>query len=94
MIKEADEKSLSRLRDLLEQTDKWPLRYMFKFIVPNNNSKVDSVVALMPQGGRTSFNCSKDLHYVSVTHVADMHSADDIVAVVRSATSINGVISL
>lgn len=86
--------TLERLKIQLLKTEKWPLKYMFKFIVPNSNGRVNAVVAGLPSGGQTSFKPSKDLHYVSVTHVNYMPSADSIVEATRRATSIEGVISL
>ncbi|MCQ2227354.1 MAG: hypothetical protein MJZ01_05510 [Bacteroidales bacterium] len=86
--------TLNRLRNVLLQTKKWPLKYMFKFIVPNSNDRVNAVVATLPSGGQTSFKPSKDIHYVSVTHVNYMRSADEIIAAIERATAIEGVISL
>lgn len=93
----ADQKNietLERLRVQLLKTEKWPLKYMFKFIVPNSNGRVNAVVETLPQGGQTTFKPSKDLHYVSVTHVNNMPSADSIIDAVTRATAIEGVISL
>ncbi len=86
--------TLERLRIQLLKTEQWPLKYMFKFIVPNSEGRVDTVVAMLPEGGQTSFRPSKDIHYVSVTHVNYMRSADDIIDMVQRATSVKGVISL
>ncbi len=72
----------------------WPQKYMFKFIVPNSNGKVDAVVALMPKNGKTTFRTSKDIHYVGVTHVCMMKSVDDVIDVVKAVGSVEGVISL
>ncbi len=89
-----DQVSLEGLREQLLKTKKWPLRYMFKFIVPNSDGRVDRVVALLPDGGTNSFKPSKDLHYVAVTCVALMGSPDEIIELTRRATEIDGVISL
>ena len=86
--------SAERLRERLMQIEQWPQQYMFKFIVKNENGQVDKVVACLPKEGITTFNTSRDLHYVSVTCVAQMPSADAIMDVTLRATSIGGVISL
>ena len=93
-IEQKNIETIERLRNLLMQTEKWPVRYMFKFIVPNSNDRVNRVVATLPANGNTSFRPSKDIHYVCVTHVCQMASADDIVAAIHRATAIDGVISL
>lgn len=86
--------TLERLRAQLLKTEQWPLKYMFKFIVPNTDGRVKSVVETLPIGGHTTYHPSKDIHYISVTHVNYMHSADDIIATVQRATAVPGVISL
>lgn len=88
------QESLERLRARLLETPTWPIDYMFKFIVPNNGNKVNIVRGMLPTHGKTSFNHSKDLHYVAVTHVASMPSADDIIELTTRATAVEGVISL
>lgn len=93
-MKNTDIKSLENLREQLLKTKEWPLKYMFKFIVPNNNDNVNRVVALLPKGGNLKFNNSKDMHYVAVTCVVDMPSADNIIEITKQATAINGVMSL
>ncbi len=89
-----DIKRLEGLRELLLKNKVWPLKYMFKFIVPNCNDNVNKVVAMLPKSGELHFNNSKDLRYVSVTCVAMMDSADSIIDITRQATSISGVMSL
>lgn len=88
------EKTLQRLRSRLLETKEWPITYMYKFIVPNNGDKVNKVIATLPPNGKTTFNPSKDLHYVAVTHVVKVASADAIIETTQNATNIEGVISL
>jgi hypothetical protein len=88
------QESVERLKARLLETPQWPIDYMFKFIVPNHGGKVDTVRSLLPAHGKTTFNHSKDLHYVAVTHVASMNSADNIIDITIKATSVEGVISL
>jgi hypothetical protein len=82
------------LRELLEKNKKWPLEYMFKFIVPNTDSKVDQVVEILPKHGKVTFKHTPNLKYVSVTCVALMEHAESIITVTNNATSIEGVMSL
>ena len=94
VIDQKNIETLERLRQQLLKTEQWPLKYMFKFIVPNSDGRVDSVKALLPIGGQTTYRPSKDIHYVAITHVNYMHSADEIISTVQRATSVPGVISL
>ncbi len=86
--------TLEGLREQLLKTKSWPIKYMFKFIVPNSGGRVERVIATLPEGGTNSFKTSKDLHYVAVTCVALMQSPDEIVEITRCATEVEGVISL
>jgi len=83
-----------KLRERLLDTSQWPLQYMFKFIVPNRNGLVDKVTDLLPKNGKLSFKHTENLKYVSVTCVAIMFSADEIISVTNKATNIQGVIAL
>lgn len=86
--------NLERLRALLLENKKWPMTYMFKFIVPNTDNKVNLVVACLPQDGRVTYNHTKNLRHVAITCVAQVDNADQIIEVTQKALSIQGVISL
>lgn len=85
---------LDRLRARLLQTDKWPIRYMFKFIAPNNEMILRDLLAAVPPNGQTKVVPSKGQRYVVVTHVNTMYSPDDIIKFTIRATSIEGVTAL
>jgi hypothetical protein len=82
------------LREKLLEHKKWPLLYMFKFIVPNKDGNVDKLVGLLPDNGKTSFKNTKNLKYVSITCVASMAAVDDIIYTTKQALMIEGVMSL
>lgn len=84
----------STLRYRLLESETWPLKYMFKFIVPNKNGKVDQVKNLLPEDGELSFKHTKNLKHVSVTCVADMNTADEIIDITEKADKIEGVMIL
>jgi hypothetical protein len=83
-----------KLRELLLRNEQWPLVYMFKFIVPNSDGKVNEVVALLPNEGELSYKHTQNLKYVSVTCKATMHSVDSIILLTDQIASIKGVIVL
>lgn len=89
-----DNQNLDRLKSLLTEGQQWPQQYMFKFIVPNSENRVDRVVELLPRNGRTTFNHTKNLKHVSVTCVAMMESADLIVEITQKVMEVPGVITL
>ncbi len=83
-----------KLKTILESNNEWPMRYMFKFIIPNNNGKVDLAKSHMPQHGTLSFKHTKNLKYVSMTCIAHMHSAEAIIELTQKVETIEGVMSL
>ncbi|WP_167616017.1 DUF493 family protein [Maribellus sediminis] len=82
------------LRYRLMENNNWPLKYMFKFITPNHDGKVDQIKALLPNSGKTTFKHTSNLKHVSVTCIALMDSADQIVEITEKADKIEGVIVL
>ncbi len=84
---------LERLRAKLA-AERWPQKYMFKFVLPNDKAKLDQVLEALPQNGETRFRDSAGGKYVGVTCVATMTSADAVMDVTVRACSVEGVISL
>ncbi len=82
------------LRYRLMESETWPLEYMFKFITPNNHGKVDQIKALLPENGELSFKHTTNLKHVSITCVALMESADQIIEVMEKVDRVEGVIVL
>lgn len=86
--------SYESLKEKLSNNEVWPLRYMFKFIVPNSEGKVDLVKSYMPANGKVTFKHTSSLKFVSITCVAEMNSAEEIIEITRKANSVSGVIPL
>lgn len=82
------------LRYRLLEIDNWPVKYMFKFIVPNQDGKVDRVIKILEDSGDLSFKHTKSLSHVSVTCVALMNNADEIIDITEQAGRIEGVMVL
>ncbi len=89
-----DLENYDKLRQKLLEVEQWPLLYMYKFIVPNIDGNVDAVKDLMPANGKISFKHTNNLKHVSITCVAVMQSADQIIEITYRVALIKGVISL
>jgi len=76
------------------ENSSWPMKYMFKFISPNRDGKVDKIKALLPENGKITFKHTANLKHVSVTCVALMDSADQIIEITEKVDKIEGVIVL
>lgn len=84
----------NNLREKLLDNKQWPLLYMFKFIIPNTDDKVDAVKNLLPKEGKLSFKHTKNLKYVSVTCLVNMQTADSIIDITINVSQIEGVMVL
>ena len=82
------------LRYRLMEAEEWPLEYMFKFIAPNKDGKVDQIKALLPVHGEISYNHTPNFKHVAITCVAIMKDADQIIDVTEKVNEIEGVIIL
>lgn len=83
-----------KLKELLEDNKKWPLRYMFKFIIPNKDGKVDLAKGMMPSNSQLKFKHTSSLKYVSMTCVAYMKTPEAIIELTQQLEEIEGVMSL
>lgn len=95
MDKKAEEFYARLKEELNNSTKKWPLEYLYKFIVPNQQEKVDAIEALFDgMGAVISNNVSKNGNYKSVSVNVVMKNADAIIEKYKQVSSVEGVISL
>lgn len=87
-----DATKLSRMKELLENEESFPLSYTFKFIVPTH--KLSEIVSLFPEEENLSTRPSSKGSYISVTVIRVVESADHIIRVYESVSVIEGVVSL
>lgn len=78
----------------LEKNKEWPLRYMFKFIAPNNEETIAAIQKELPQGEKITMKKSKTEKYVAITCIAFMDSAKQIVNITNTVNAIDGVMTL
>lgn len=85
-----------RLKEELENsTEKWPLEYLYKFIVPADQNKVQQVEMTFDQTGAViTTNKSKTGKYISISINVVMPSADAIIEKYQQVSTIEGIISL
>lgn len=85
---------ITRFREKLNETTEWPSSYMFKFVVPNQDGKVDKVKDILSPYGIITFKNTKNLKFVSITCISQMPDADQIIDITVQITSIEGVMAL
>lgn len=82
------------LLELLNKNEKWPLRYMFKFIAQNDEKLIEEVKNLLPINGTIDYKKSKGNKYIAITCIADMPTAQSIVDTTEKVGRIKGILSL
>lgn len=72
----------------------WPDVYFFKFIVPNDQLKIDQITAFFDENTTIEFHPSGKGNYISISVKAVMLNVDEIITIYEQSSAINGVISL
>lgn len=72
----------------------WPDVYFFKFIVPNDQLKIDQITAFFDENATIEFHPSGKGNYISISVKAVMLNVDEIITIYEQSSAINGVISL
>jgi len=84
-----------KLKKKLEETTKFPTKYMFKFIIPNDNNKIVAIENMFNHiGAVISTKSSKSDKYKSLTILVTMNSVNEIIKKYEEVDTIKGVISL
>ncbi|OSY89539.1 hypothetical protein WH52_02590 [Tenacibaculum holothuriorum] len=89
------EEFYKKLKTQLDDTSTFPTDYLYKFIVPAEGDKVESVQNLFNKGGAIiNTKKSKTGKYISVSIRLKVASSDEVISYYKEAESIEGIISL
>lgn len=93
--KENPDDFYERFQQQLDESQKWPGRYMFKFIVKSNSDQIDKLKQLFnnPTQGVSLVNSSKN-RFQSLTIVQEMKSPLQVIEIYKKASKYEGVIIL
>ncbi len=84
-----------RLKEELEKNTDWPTKYMYKFIMPNQDDNVNKVEERFGnQQIDLKKNYSKTGKYVSVTVVTEENDPDAVINRYKSMEDIEGLVAL
>lgn len=85
-----------RLREELNSTtEKWPAEYLYKFIVPTDDAKINAVeVAFNGMGAVINTTKSKTGKYTSLSVNVVMPDAQSIIDQYLKVSTIEGIVSL
>ncbi|MDG1063142.1 MAG: DUF493 family protein [Flavobacteriaceae bacterium] len=85
----------NRLTDQLKKDTKWPAPYLYKFIVPSDDHKVEAIKTIFaPLSAKITVKVSSKGNYSSVSVAVVMDSPDSVVQKYREVSKVEGVISL
>ena len=82
---------LSDLKVRLDEYHEWPCQYLFKFIAPLD--KVEEVEPIF-EGAPFKTRVSKNGNYTSLSGKMEMQSSDQVLAIYRRVSAIEGVMAL
>lgn len=83
-----------KLRMQLDKMHNWPDVYMFKFVLPKDQAKIDELLSHFTEKADITQRESSTGKYISVTIKEVMLSTDAVVERYRSINNIEGLLSL
>lgn len=86
-----DADRLFKLKLVMDETVKFPTEYLFKFIVPA--TVIHQVLSIL-DGMDIDERASSNGKYISVSARSTFNSSDEIIAIYKKASAIQGIISL
>jgi len=86
--------NITKFWELLSKDTEWPMIYYFKFIVHNNQEKLDQVKALFSDQAAITYNTSKDIKFISISCKQLMPDAESIIDIYEKAGLVDGLIAL
>ena len=86
--------NIEKFRELLSKNTTWPMLYYFKFIIHNNQEKLDQVKNLFADPATITYNTSRDIRFISLSCKQLMPDAESIIAIYEKANLVDGLIAL
>jgi putative lipoic acid-binding regulatory protein len=84
-----------KLKKDLEETTTFPTKYLYKFIVPSKEGKIEQVeAAFNHMGAVITKKKSKTGKFISISVLVNMNSADDVIKKYKEVEIVEGIISL
>ena len=89
------EKFYQNLKIQLDDTTKFPSEYLYKFIIPASENRVDQVREIFENNALSiSIKKSKTGKYNSISIVINLENSTEVISYYKQAEKIEGIISL
>ncbi len=86
--------NIDKFRQLLADNKQWPMLYYFKFIVQNNQEKLNQVKELFTDPATITYKTSRDIRFIGMSCKQWMPDADSIIQIYEKAAKVDGLIAL
>lgn len=95
MSTEKEEEFYKKLKLQLEDTSSWPADYLYKFIVPTSEDKINQIQDVFDNTGAViESKQSKKGTYTSISITVNLANADAVIQKYKQVGNVEGVISL
>lgn len=95
MSTEKEEGFYKKLKLQLEDTSSWPADYLYKFIVPTSEDKINQIQDIFDNTGAViESKQSKKGTYTSISITVNLANADAVIQKYKQVGNVEGVISL
>ncbi len=95
MEKEKPEEFYARLKEQLLENTSWPSKYLYKFIVPTDEEKIEQINTIFDNTGAViESKKSKKGTYTSISITVHLKDPDAVIAKYKEVSEVEGVISL
>ena len=89
------EEFYKRLREELLNNSSWPTDYLYKFIVPTDQEKIDQIQGIFDNTGAViESKKSRKGKYTSISITVNLESPDEVIRKYKEVGQVKGVISL
>ncbi len=95
MDTQKSEEFYQRLKEELEKSSNWPADYLYKFIVPTDEEKINKIHEIFNNTGAViELKKSSKGKYTSVSITVNLENPDKVIEKYKEVGGIDGVISL
>ena len=86
--------NIDKFRELLADNKEWPMLYYFKFIVQNNQEKLNQVKGLFADPSTITYKTSRDIKFIGLSCKQWMPDPESIITIYEKARGVDGLIAL
>jgi transposase len=88
------EEFYARLKEELNKNHEWPTKYMYKFIVPNDEQKIEEVKKRFDKKYQFRQSFSRNAKYASLTFITEEENPESIINRYKRMEDIEGLIAI